>query len=136
GAVPPRRRVAEDGGAELPVDQDAGLLLGYAGGDGAPEAVVDHPLRRRDLRRLLGIQGAFPPEHLGLEGPPVVEGQDVQVLIESDLHGATSRSRRERRMSPFVHESGSRFGAGLPSRSAMRRWASCLLGPTPHPSKE
>src|SRR5262245_27731284 len=35
GGVSLRRRVAEDGGAELLVDQDAGLLLGYAGGDGA-----------------------------------------------------------------------------------------------------
>ena len=48
---PLRRGVAQDGGAELLVDQDAGLRLGHAGGDRGLEAVVDHLLGRGDLAR-------------------------------------------------------------------------------------
>src|SRR6266403_342779 len=95
------RRGAKDGGAELLVHEDAGFLLGDAGYDGALEAVVDHLLGGRDLRGLLGGQGPFPAEHLGLERPPMIEGQDVQVPIESDRHRTTSRSLK-RRMRPFV----------------------------------
>src|SRR6266446_6007595 len=92
--VPLRRRIAKDGGAELLVHEDAGFLLGDAGYDGVLEAVVDHLLGGRDLRGLLGGQGPFPAEHLGLERPPMIEGQDVQVPIESDRHRTTSRSLR------------------------------------------
>ena len=48
------RGVAQDGGAELLVDQDAGLFLGHAARDGRLEAVVDHLLGGGNLGRLLG----------------------------------------------------------------------------------
>jgi hypothetical protein len=92
--VPLRRRVAQDCGSELLVHQDPGPVLGYTGRDGGPEAVVNHPLGVGDLCRLLGGQRLFPAEHLGLERPPMVEGQDVQIPIESDGHHATSLSLR------------------------------------------
>src|SRR5207245_7043334 len=88
--VPLRRRIAKDGGAELLVHEDAGFLLGDAGYDGALEAVVDHLLGGRDLRRLLGGQRSLPPDHLGLERPPLVEWQDVQVSIASEPPRTTS----------------------------------------------
>src|SRR5262245_26537385 len=92
--VPARRRIATDGGAELLVDEDAGLLRRDPGRDGVLEAVVDHLLGSRDLRGLLGAQRPFPAEHLGLERAPVVEGQDVQIPIESEAHRTTSLSLR------------------------------------------
>ncbi len=83
------RRVAEDVGAELLVHQDAGLRLGDALGKGLLEAVVDHPLHGGDLRRLLVGQRPRPAEHVLLERPPVVEGQDVKRSIVSDGHDGT-----------------------------------------------
>ena len=80
----------EDGGAELLVHQDAGLLLRHAALDRGLEAVVDDFLGGGDLGRLRGGQGALPAEHLLLERAAVVEGQDVQRLVESDGHDAVS----------------------------------------------
>mgnify|MGYP003694178497 CR=1 FL=1 len=94
GHVPFGRGIAQDGGAELLVDEDAGPLLPNTGRDGAREAVIDHALGGRDLRRLVGGQRPFPAEHLGLERLAMVEGKDVEVAIVSEGHRTTSRSRR------------------------------------------
>src|SRR6266849_2450843 len=80
-----RRRIAKDGSTELLIHEDARLVLGYAGGDGGPETVVDHLLGGGDLRGLLGAQRALPAEHLRLERPAVVERQEIQRLVEA--HG-------------------------------------------------
>ena len=47
------RCVAKNGGAELFIHQDGGLLPGHAKGYGGFEAIVDHLLGSGDLRRLL-----------------------------------------------------------------------------------
>src|SRR6266446_2442490 len=77
------RRIAEDGSTELLVHEDARPVLGDAGGDGGPEAVVDHLLGDGDLRRLLWAQRALPAEHLCLERPAVVEGEDIERPVEA-----------------------------------------------------
>jgi len=77
------RRIAEDGCAEPLIHEDGSLVRGDAGGEGSLEAVVDHLLGGGDLRGLLGGQRTLPAEHLRLEGGAMVEGQDVQRLVEA-----------------------------------------------------
>ena len=89
-------RVAEDLGAELLVHQDAGFMLGNAAGQGLLEAVVDHLLHGGDLRRLLAAERARPAEHVFLERPAVVEGQDVKRPIVSGGHDGNLLSLRSR----------------------------------------
>ncbi len=78
GRVSLRRRVTEDCGPELFVDQNSGLFLRSAGGEGCLEAIIDHLLRRRDGRRLLRSERALPAEHSRLERATVIKGQQVQ----------------------------------------------------------
>ena len=89
-----RRGIAQDGGAELLVHQNAGFLLRHSGGDGSLESVVDHLLGGSDLRRLLGRQRAGPAEHLRLERAAVIEGQNVERLVEPESRHAVSLSFR------------------------------------------
>ena len=84
GGITVRGGIAQNGGAELFVHQDAGLLLGHAGRDGGLEAVVDHLLGGGDLGGLRGVEVAVPAEHLRLERAAMVEGQDVERLVVAD----------------------------------------------------
>src|SRR5439155_10352743 len=126
------RRVAEDGSTELLVHEDAGLVLGDASGDGGPEAVVDHLLGDGDLRRLLGAQRALPAEHLRLERPTVVEGQDIPRMVEAHNCHLPFLSFRLRRIMLFVELSWPRIGSVSLSSSWMIPWASALPSSTPH----
>ena len=75
---PLRRGIAEDGGAELLVNQNAGFLLGHTSRQGRLKGVIDDLLGRSNLCRLLWAQRAGPAEHLRLEGSAVIEGQEVE----------------------------------------------------------
>ena len=46
--------VLNDSGAKLLIDEDAGLVLGHAGGQRRLESVINHLLGGRDVGRLLG----------------------------------------------------------------------------------
>ena len=94
GRVVVCRRVAEDGGAELLVGQDARFLLRHAVPDRGLEAIVDHLLGCGDFGRLIGRQRALPAEHLRLERVAVVEGQDVERFVETGGPHAFSLSCR------------------------------------------
>ncbi len=137
GEKPPRPRVAEDRGAELLVDEDTGVRFRHAAGDGGEETLVDDRLRRRDPIRLLGGERALPSEEARLEGPPVVEGENVERSFEPEVgHDASMRRRRRRRMSAFVELSCRSGGSLALSSSGMIRCASCFPSSTPHWSNE
>ena len=68
-----------DVGAELLVDQHAGRLRVQAALDGLLHALEDQLLGVGDRLGLLRRGIALDPEHLLLERPSVVEGQDVQL---------------------------------------------------------
>src|SRR5262249_51222944 len=78
--------IAQDSGAELLIDQDAGLVLGDAGRKCRLESVIDDPLGGGDLRGLRLAQWRFPIEELGLEGAAVVERQNVKGTGISTRH--------------------------------------------------
>src|SRR5262249_2731408 len=61
------RRITQNSGTKLFVNQDPRLLLWNSGIDSGLEAVVDHLLRVRYFLRLLGSQRFVPPEHLHLK---------------------------------------------------------------------
>src|SRR5262249_1190931 len=82
--------VAEDGGAELLIDQDARLLLRHPGSDGHLEALVDDLLGGGDLRRLRRRQRVLVAEQLRLERTAAIERQHVQPLIRANSHGCIS----------------------------------------------
>ena len=77
-------RLSSDVGAELLVDQEADVLPGRAVGHGLLEPLEDDLLGVRDPATLLRVRGTGDPQHLLLEGAPVVERQDVQVLFVSE----------------------------------------------------
>jgi hypothetical protein len=52
--------IPENEVAELLIDQNPGLLLGYSGCDCSSESVIDYSLELGDLCRLLRCQGAGP----------------------------------------------------------------------------
>jgi hypothetical protein len=87
-------RILEDRRAELLVDEDPRAIPGYATRDRRLEAVVDDLLGLGDLGRLLGAEGSRPAEHALLEGPAVIEGQDVEGFGVAQTHERTSRRRR------------------------------------------
>jgi hypothetical protein len=41
-----------------------------------------------DGRRLLLVRVALDPEHLLLEGAPMIEGEDVELPVVAERHGA------------------------------------------------
>lgn len=84
GSVAVRRCVTQDGGTELLVHEDPGLLFWHAGRDGRLETVVDHLLSRSDLRGLCGVQVTVPAEHFRLERAAMVERQNVEWSFEAD----------------------------------------------------
>ena len=128
--------VAQNGGAELLVHQDAGLLLRHAAGERAMKAVVDHLLGAGDLGCLRIAQRRLPAEHFGLERAAMIEGQNIEWAIISSRHQAAPLSLRYRRISVFVELSCSSFGSVALSSSGMIRWARALPSSTPHWSKE
>jgi hypothetical protein len=73
GNIATSRGIAQNGGAELLVDEDASVLLRHPSRDGRLEAVVDHLLGSSDLCGLLWTQGALPAEHPRLERAPMVK---------------------------------------------------------------
>ncbi len=88
------RGVAEDGGAELLVHQDAGLFLWHACGERRLEAVIDDPLGAGDFGCLRVAQRGLPAEQLGLEGAAMIERQNVQGAVISSRHQAAPLSLR------------------------------------------
>src|SRR5439155_4042725 len=98
-----RPRVAEDRGAELFVDEDTGVRFRHAAGDGGEEALVDDRLRRRDPIRLLRGERALPSEEARLEGPAVVERENVERSVEPEVgHDSSVFLRRVLRIIVFV----------------------------------
>src|SRR4029077_6059459 len=95
GRVAVRRCIAKNGCTELFVYQDAGFLLGHAGGDGSLESVIDHLFRSSNLRCLLLSQLPFPAEQLRLERATMIEWLDVQRFIITDIHNVFSLSWRQ-----------------------------------------
>src|SRR4051794_35279589 len=77
--------------AELLVDEHAqrgGVRA--AALDGLEHALVDEVLGVGDRLRLLLVGIALDPEHLLLEGPAMVEGEDVELAVVSERHGHLS----------------------------------------------
>ena len=66
-----------------PVDRGVG-----AGAHGLQQALEDQVLGVGDDRRLLGVRLALDPEELLLEGAAMVEGEDVELLVVSEVHGS------------------------------------------------
>ena len=93
-----------DGRAELLVDEHARDGRVGAGADGLQEALEDQVLGVGDDRRLLGVGLALDPEELLLEGAAMVEGEDVELLVISEVHspeyskGVQARGREVLRM--------------------------------------
>ena len=80
-------RLGGHGGAELLVDEHAGDRRVGAGADRLQHALEDQVLGVGDDRRLLGVGLALDPEELLLEGAAVVEREDVELLVVSEVHG-------------------------------------------------
>src|SRR5664280_1296148 len=79
-------RLGGHGGAELLVhEHPRGGSVG-AGADGLQQPLVDEVLGVGDDRRLLGVRLTLDPEELPLEGAAVVEGEDVELLVVSEVH--------------------------------------------------
>jgi hypothetical protein len=73
--------------AELLVDEHAQRgRVRAAGLDGLEHALVDEVLGVGDRRRLLVGRVTLDPEHLLLEGPAVVEGEDVELAVVTECH--------------------------------------------------
>ena len=88
------RRIAQDRGAELLVDQDAGLVLGHAAGQRRAEAVIDDLLGAGDFGGLRVAERRLPAEQPALEGAAVIERLDVERPIVSPRHQALPFSLR------------------------------------------
>jgi hypothetical protein len=86
--------IAENGGAELFIDQDARLILWHTGVKGRFESLIDDPLGTGDLGGLCFAQRRPPTEQSGLERPAVVEGQNVERTVISTRHQAVPLSLR------------------------------------------
>jgi hypothetical protein len=86
--------IAQNGGAELLVHQNAGLFLGHASGERRLEAIVDDLLGAGDFGCLRIAQRRLPVEQLGLERAAVIKGQDVERAIISARHQADPLSLR------------------------------------------
>ena len=78
--------IAQDGGAELLVDQDARPVARRAAGQCREEAVVDDALGGRDLGRLGRAQRRLPAEQSGLERPAMVERLDIEGPVPAARH--------------------------------------------------
>src|SRR5664279_453752 len=79
-------RLGGHGGAELLVhEHPRGGSVG-ARADGLQQPLVDEVLGVGDDRRLLGVRLTLDPEELLLEGAAVVEGEDVELLVVSEVH--------------------------------------------------
>src|SRR5207253_4323716 len=83
-------RVAQDRGAELLVDQDAGLSGGRAAGQRRPEAVIDDLLGAGDFGGLGTAERRLPAEQPALEGTAVIERQNIERPIVSPRHQAAA----------------------------------------------
>ena len=75
-----------DRAAELLVDQHARRLGIETGRDGLLDAFIDQLLRVGDRGGFVGRGVALDPEHLLLERPSVIEGQDVQLPVVTEGH--------------------------------------------------
>ena len=75
----------------------------------------------------------FPSEEARLEGPAVVERENVEQFVEPEVgHDASMCRRRWRRMRAFVELSCRSGGSVALSSSGMMRCASCFPSSTPH----
>ena len=79
-----------DVGAELLVDENARRVGVDAALDGDLHALVDQLLGVADRVGLLRGRVALDPEHLLLEGAPVVEGEDVELSVVAEGHGRST----------------------------------------------
>ena len=89
---PCSRARCRDVGAELLVDQHAGRAGLGAALDRLQHALEDQPLGVGDRLGLLRRRIALDPEHLLLEGPAMVEREDVQLAVVAEGHGTVLRS--------------------------------------------
>ncbi len=86
GDVAAAAGVLEDGGAEVFVDEEAGVCGGDAGVEGGFETVVDDRLAVGDVLGSSGGERFVVAEDLGFVGVAVVEGQDVERLGVAGEH--------------------------------------------------
>src|SRR5206468_11638749 len=78
--------VAQEVGAELLIDQDAGGLARHAALQRRPQPVIDDPLAGGDRRGLFRSQGRGEAEQPLLERSAMIEGQDVERPVISNVH--------------------------------------------------
>jgi hypothetical protein len=90
-------RALRDVGAELLVDEHAGCRRIDPALDGELHPLEDQTLGVGDRLGLLVGGISLDPEHLLLERPAVVEGQDVELPVVSESHGFGFSSVRVRR---------------------------------------
>jgi hypothetical protein len=83
--------IAQDGGAELRIDQYAGMLLRHRRCGCLPECVVNNPFRFGDFLRLALAQPSGPAKQSSRERTAMIEWQDVKRLVVSYRHGSSSR---------------------------------------------
>jgi hypothetical protein len=79
-------RIAQDRGAELLVDQDAGLVGGRAAAQRRAEAVLDDLLGAGDFGGLRVAERRLETEKPALEGTAVIERLDVERPIVPARH--------------------------------------------------
>jgi hypothetical protein len=79
--------VAQNGGAELLIHEDAGTIFRDSPRNGGLEGVEDHLFRGGNLRRLFRAKGLLPAEHVFRERCPVVKEQHVEGLVVTNRHG-------------------------------------------------
>ena len=89
-------RLLGHAGAELLIHEHAGCARIGARADRAQHALEDKVLGIGDDRGLLRVRFALDAEELLLEGAPVIEGQDVELLVVADGHALSSSEGRWR----------------------------------------
>src|SRR5204862_4932270 len=95
-------RIPQDGGAELLVHQDAGLVLRRAGRECREEAVIDDPFGGGDFCGLRLAQRGLPAEHLRLKRAAMIERLDIEWTVISSRHQPPPFILRWRRISALV----------------------------------
>src|SRR5581483_1849512 len=144
---PVRLGLARDVGSELLVDESPGRFTRHALVERVQQSLEDHRLGVGDACRLLGGGLTGHPEELLLERPTVIERQDVERLVVSEIHpasfltrartGGWAPSSEPRRVRPPVRIARRTRESPRRTRSAAERQGSASSpspGPPPPPA--